>query len=61
MFDAIDRKAVAKVWSGNFDAIWRPGELSTVHFKVGYTEAHGRYRSRSRSTKAARRQASPTT
>jgi iron complex outermembrane recepter protein len=41
VFDAIDRLAVAKVWSGDFDAIWRPGELSTVHFKTGYTEAHG--------------------
>jgi iron complex outermembrane recepter protein len=41
VFDAIDRKAVAKVWSGDFDAIWRPGELSTLHFRVGYTEAHG--------------------
>ena len=41
VFDAIDRLAFAEVWSGDFDAIWRPGELSTVHFKAGYTEAHG--------------------
>jgi iron complex outermembrane receptor protein len=41
VFDAIDRKAVAKVWYGDFDAIWRPSEMSTVHLKLGYTEAHG--------------------
>ena len=41
VFDAIDRKAVAKVWSADFDAIWRPSDVSTVHFKAGYTEAHG--------------------
>ena len=41
VFDAIDRLAVAKVWSGDFDAIWHASDLDTVHFKAGYTEAHG--------------------
>lgn len=45
VFDAIDRKALAEVWSGDFDAIWHPGDLSTVHFKAGYTEAHGNTKS----------------
>ncbi|HKH29226.1 MAG TPA: TonB-dependent receptor [Sphingomicrobium sp.] len=41
VFDAIDRFAVAKVWSGDFDAIWRPSDVDTVHFKTGYTKANG--------------------
>ena len=41
VFDAIDRLAVAKVWSGDFDAIWHASDLADVHFKAGYTEAHG--------------------
>ncbi len=41
VFDAIDRLAFSEVWSGDFDAIWRPSDLATVHFKGGYTEAHG--------------------
>src|SRR5438067_2917198 len=41
VFDAIDRLAYSQVLSGDFDTIWRPGALSTVHFKAGYTEAHG--------------------
>jgi len=41
VFDAIDRLAFSEVWSGDFDAIWRPSDLATVHFKTGYTEAHG--------------------
>jgi iron complex outermembrane receptor protein len=41
VYDAIDRLAYSQVWSGDFDTIWRPGVLSTVHLKAGYTEAHG--------------------
>ncbi|HEX6661550.1 MAG TPA: TonB-dependent receptor, partial [Sphingomicrobium sp.] len=41
VFDAIDRLAFSEVWSGDFDTIWRPSDLATVHFKAGYTEAHG--------------------
>ena len=32
---------IREVWSGDFDTIWRPSVLSTVHLKAGYTEAHG--------------------
>ena len=41
VFDAIDRLAFSEVWSGDFDAVWRPSDLASVHFKAGYTEAHG--------------------
>jgi iron complex outermembrane receptor protein len=41
VYDAIDRKAVSRVWSGDFDTIWHASDLATVHFKAGYTEAHG--------------------
>ena len=41
VFDAIDRLAFSEVWSGDFDAIWRPSDLATVHFKTGYTKARG--------------------
>ena len=41
VFDAIDRTAFAKTWSGDLDLNWRPTERTTVHFKAGYTEAHG--------------------
>jgi iron complex outermembrane receptor protein len=41
VFDAIDRKAGARVWSGDFDTIWHASDLADVHFKAGYTEAHG--------------------
>jgi iron complex outermembrane receptor protein len=41
VFDAIDRKALSKVWSADFETIWRPSDLATVHFRAGYTEAHG--------------------
>jgi iron complex outermembrane recepter protein len=40
VFDAIDRLAVAKVWSGDLDLVWHASDLDTVHFKAGYTEAH---------------------
>jgi iron complex outermembrane recepter protein len=41
VFDAIDRQALAKTLSGDFDLIWRPSDAGTLHFKAGYTEAHG--------------------
>jgi iron complex outermembrane recepter protein len=41
VFDAIDRKADSRVWSADFDTIWHASELADVHFKAGYTEAHG--------------------
>lgn len=41
VFDAIQRKAYAETYSADFDAIWRPSDTATVHFKGGYTEAHG--------------------
>jgi iron complex outermembrane recepter protein len=41
VFDAIDRKAASKVWSADFDTIWHASGLADVHFKAGYTEAHG--------------------
>ena len=41
VFDAIDRIAFAEVWSGDFDTLWHASDLATVHFKAGYTEAHG--------------------
>lgn len=41
VFDAIDRLAFSEVWSGDFDTLWHPSDLATVHFKAGYTEAHG--------------------
>ena len=41
VFDAIDRLAVAKVWSADFDTLWHASDIDTVHFKLGYTEAHG--------------------
>src|SRR6185503_18637972 len=41
VFDAIDRLALSEVWSGDFDALWHPSDLATVHFKTGYTKARG--------------------
>ncbi len=41
VFDAIDRLAYSEVWSGDFDARYHFNERSTLHFKAGYTEAHG--------------------
>jgi iron complex outermembrane recepter protein len=45
VYDAIDRFALAEVWSGDFDAIWHASDLATVHVKAGYTEAHGNTKS----------------
>lgn len=41
VYDAIDRTAFAETWSGDFDVEWKPSDAGTLHFKVGYTEAHG--------------------
>jgi iron complex outermembrane recepter protein len=41
VFDAIDRLAYSEVWSGDFDTIWHASDTAAVHFKAGYTEAHG--------------------
>jgi iron complex outermembrane recepter protein len=41
VYDAIDRKAFAETWSGDFDLVWHPSDRGTLHAKVGYTEAHG--------------------
>ena len=41
VFDAIDRLALSEVWSGDFDTVWHPSDLATVHFKAGYTKARG--------------------
>ena len=41
VFDAIDRSAFAETWSGDFDVKWQPSDRGTLHFKAGYTEAHG--------------------
>ncbi|QIK78584.1 TonB-dependent receptor [Sphingomonas piscis] len=41
VYDAIDRKAFAKTWSADFDAKWQVSDAGTLHFKTGYTEAHG--------------------
>ena len=41
VFDAIDRLAYSEVWSGDFDALYHFNARSTLHFKAGYTEAHG--------------------
>ena len=41
VYDAIDRTAFAETYSGDLDLVWRPSDTSTLHVKVGYTEAHG--------------------
>ncbi|MDB5691056.1 MAG: TonB-dependent receptor [Alphaproteobacteria bacterium] len=41
VFDAIDRKAFSEIWSGDFDMKWHVGDRALLHFKAGYTEAHG--------------------
>ena len=45
VFDAIDRLAFAETWSGDFDARYHFNERSTLHFKAGYTKAHGNTKS----------------
>lgn len=41
VYDAIDRKAVAKTMSADFDLTWRPADTLSVHFKAGWTKASG--------------------
>ena len=41
VYDAIDRRAYAETWSADFDAVWKPSDEGTLHFKIGYTEASG--------------------
>ena len=41
VYDAIDRAAVAKTVSADFDLTWRPVDSLSVHFKVGWTKANG--------------------
>lgn len=41
VYDAIDRSAFAKTWSQDLDLKWTPNDGGALHFKIGYTEAHG--------------------
>jgi iron complex outermembrane receptor protein len=41
VYDAIDRAAVAKTVSADFDLTWRPADSLSVHFKAGWTKANG--------------------
>lgn len=41
VFDAIDRKAFAQTWYGDFDATFTPNDTWAVHFDTGYTRADG--------------------
>lgn len=41
VYDAISRKALAEVWSGDLDLEWKASDRGTAHFQAGYTEAHG--------------------
>jgi len=41
VYDAIDRQAVAKTVSADFDLTWRPVDSLSVHFKAGWTKANG--------------------
>lgn len=41
VYDAIDRQAVAKTVSADFDLTWRPVDSLSVHFKGGWTKANG--------------------
>ena len=41
VYDAIDRSAFAETWNQDVDLKWTPGDGTAVHFKIGYTEAHG--------------------
>lgn len=41
VYDAIDRTAFAETWNQDVDLKWTPRDGTSVHFKVGYTEAHG--------------------
>ena len=41
VFDAIDRKAFAKTWYGDFDATLTPNDSWVVHLDAGHTRADG--------------------
>ena len=41
VYDGIDRKAVAKTVSADFDLTYTPSDALTVHFKAGWTKADG--------------------
>ncbi|HWW59579.1 MAG TPA: TonB-dependent receptor [Sphingopyxis sp.] len=41
VYDAIDRQAVAKTISADFDLTYRPTDSLSVHFKAGWTKANG--------------------
>ena len=41
VYDAIDRAAVAKTVSADFDLTYRPTDSLSVHFKAGWTKANG--------------------
>lgn len=41
VYDAIDRKAFAKTWYGDFDATFTPNDTWAIHFDTGYTTADG--------------------
>lgn len=41
VYDAIDRQAVAKTVSADFDLTYRPTDTLSVHFKAGWTKANG--------------------
>lgn len=41
VYDAIDRKAFAQTFSGDFDVNWTPTDADTLHVKLGYTKANG--------------------
>ncbi|MEQ8309421.1 MAG: TonB-dependent receptor [Sphingopyxis sp.] len=41
VYDAIDRQAVAKTVSADFDLTYRPSDTLSVHFKAGWTKANG--------------------
>ena len=53
VYDAIDRQAVAKTVSADFDLTYRPTDSLSVHFKAGWTKANGdTSKSRGRNTSA---------
>lgn len=41
VYDAIDRAAFAETWNQDVDVKYTPWENGALHFKIGYTEAHG--------------------
>ncbi|HWW55864.1 MAG TPA: TonB-dependent receptor [Sphingopyxis sp.] len=41
VYDAIDRQAVAKTVSADFDVTYRPTDSLSIHFKAGWTKANG--------------------